>query len=87
MGKEGSTSGYVETWQGSVVGHEQACIGHNDLPLILDEAAMCPEKERGDKAYIFANGREKKRGAFLLTVKSMFENRTLGARSAYPPLK
>ncbi|WP_302497519.1 DUF927 domain-containing protein [uncultured Sutterella sp.] len=86
MGKEGSTSGYVETWQGSVVGHEQACIGHNDLPLILDEAAMCPEKERGDKAYIFANGREKKRGGISangeIDVRKSHSWRTLGLSSA-----
>lgn len=86
MDGEGNTAGYIDTWQGSLIGHEQSCIGHNDLPLILDEAAMCPEKERGDKAYMFSNGKEKKRGGISangeIDSRKSHSWRTLGLSSA-----
>ena len=86
MDGEGNTAGYIDTWQGSLAGYEQRCIGHNDLPLILDEAAMCPEKERGDKAYAFSNGKEKARAGISangeIDSRKSHSWRTLGLSSA-----
>lgn len=57
--------GYIRSWKASDAGFEQTCLGHNDLPLILEEAVQCEQKLRGDRAYTWANGTAKGRGTVV----------------------
>lgn len=77
--------GYIRSWKASDAGFEQACLGHNDLPLILEEAVQCDQKLRGDRAYTWANGTAKGRGTVVngeIDLREQESWRSLGLSTA-----
>ena len=77
--------GYIRSWKTSDTGFEQDCQGHNDLPLILEEAVECEKKLREGRAYAWANGTEKARGTIVngeIDLREQHSWRSLGLSTA-----
>lgn len=86
----GGADPYIRSWKGSATGFEQDCLGHNDLPLILDEGGMASKKDRGTIVYSLANGIEKSRGTINgqeIDRRKSYTWRTLGLSAAEMPVE
>lgn len=84
-GKGDWRGGYIRSWKTSDTGFEQDCQGHNDLPLILEEAVECDKKLREGRAYAWANGTEKARGTIVngeIDLREQHSWRSLGLSTA-----